>query len=131
MEDAFAVDHDDVLLLHARGYEYSCDGDVRCSCTNHGDQCGVQWFSHDFQGVDCSCGDDGCGSLLVVMPDRDVHFFSKSVEDVEAFWFFDVFEVDASEAWLEPFDCLDDLLRVFGVKAEGVRIHAAEVFEQE
>ncbi len=64
------------------------------------------------------------------MPDWDVELFSCFVEDVEAFWFFYVFEVYSAEGGFYELAGSDDFVGVFGVEAYWEGVYAAEVFEE-
>ena len=51
--------------------------------------------------------------MLIVVHDRDIHFFTKLCLNLEALRRLNIFQVDGSEGWLKRFYDLDKFIRIF------------------
>ena len=77
------------------------DGNVGGPSANKYDPHLVDRLADDFQGVDQSGQSDACRALLIVMPHRDFGILSQGVQNPEAFWLGDIFQVNAAESGLQ------------------------------
>ena len=104
---------------HARGTDArDHDGDL------------VQPLAHDFESIQQGREHDHGRAVLVVVEDGYVESRSEAVLDLEAAWGRDVLEVDAPEDRGDRADAGDDLVDVLRGEADGPRVDAAELLEE-
>ncbi|CAH0327595.1 hypothetical protein SRABI128_06262 [Microbacterium sp. Bi128] len=89
-----------------------------------------EFFVHDAQGVGQGCQRDDCGSVLVVVEDRDVELLAEPGFDLEAARSGDVLKVDPAVDRGERLDDPDDFLRVLGVQADRPGVDVGELLEE-
>ena len=83
---------------------------------------------HQLQGAQQTGGDHNGGAVLVI---GDVQFFLQAAFDLKAAGCADIFQVDAAEGGSQILDGFHDLVRVFGVQADGERVDVCKRFEQD
>ena len=129
VEDAVLINGDDVLS--ARDLQHVDDGRARRAGAVLDDLDVLNALADDLQGVEHTRQhDDGC-AVLVVVEHGDVEVTLEFGFDFKALGAADVLQVDTAEGRGNGLDRSDDLLLRLGVQADGERINAAELLEQD
>src|SRR5262249_56784065 len=99
--DAFDIGDPDVAASHAETNQ-QIEASERCGARAAANELHCRRVLADHLQPVHQCGaDDDRGSMLVVMEHRDLHPLAQLALDVEALGRLDVFEIDATERWLE------------------------------
>ena len=129
VEDAVLINGDDVLS--ARDLQHVDDGRARRAGAVLDDLDVLNALADDLQGVEHTRQhDDGC-AVLVVVEHGDVEVTLEFGFDFKALGAADVLQVDTAEGRGNGLDRSDDFLLRLGVQADGERIDAAELLEQD
>ena len=130
-DDAFRVEHDDVLLAGAeRAVEAGARDGGRPGAVDDDLDLGDVLARH-FEGVEQAGGRDDGRPMLVVVHDGDVELFFQAALDFEALGSLDVFKVDAAEGGGDGLDGLDELVGVFLAHFDVEGVDACIDLEQE
>ena len=124
------VRDEDVLAPRAEAYQQIKTGNRGSARARRHDLDVLDFLSDDLEPVDDSRTGNDCGTVLVVMEDRDLHALAELPFDVEAFGRLDVFQVDAAECWLHGRDDIDDLVGIGFVKLDVEDVDIGEFLEQ-
>src|SRR5215216_6522348 len=84
----------------------------------------------DLQGVKERCAGDYCGSMLVVVKNRDAKRFAQLLFYIEAVGRADVLEIDASHTGLEQLAEANDVVRILRPDLEIEHIEVSELLEK-
>ncbi len=127
---AAGVEHGDVFGMHAHALVEVGAGDGGCARAgdDHAHVFGL--LAGDFERVHHARGGDDGGAVLVVVEDRDVHFFLEGFLNVEAFRGLDVFKVDAAKGRLHGLDYFDEFVGIADVEVDVEHVHVGEDLEE-
>ena len=117
-------------ICNACGEQQLGDCDSSCTCAADYNVNVLDVLANYLQSIDKTCQGNDCGTVLIIMEDRNVADFFEFAFNIEALWSFDVLEVYAAEGWLHHFNSFDDLVRIFGIQADWESIYACKGFEQ-
>ena len=129
--DAFAVEHQDVLALHAPAHGQVGAGNG--GSTGSGDDHFYisVLLADDFERICQGRRRDDGGTVLIIMEDRDIQHTFEGFLDVEALGGFDIFQVDAPEGGGDGFCHHNDFIWIVGVHFDIEDIHICESFEKD
>ncbi len=100
------------MFLQTQRYQQVHTGD--CCGTrarNHHPHVG-DVFLHHAQAVEDGGSADNCRAVLIVVEYRNIHPLAQFLFNIETFWRFNVFEVDAAEGRFERSDDFNKFVRV-------------------
>ncbi len=130
LNNALAVDHEDVFQLGAHAHQQLHAGDGRSTSAQADDLSVSQGFASDFQGVDHAGRSNDRGAVLVIVEYRNVALFDQGLFDLEALRCLDVFQVDATESDGDALYSVDESLRAFGIDFDVENVDAGKALEQ-
>jgi hypothetical protein len=84
MQRMLGVHHDQFPRIRSGGDNDPGGGNVGRPRTDHRDPGLIQFLAHDLQGIDQPRQSHGRGSLLVVMPHRNLGFLPEGIENMKA-----------------------------------------------
>ena len=64
------------------------------------------------------------------MKDGNIQLTLQALFDFKAFGGGDILQIDAAKAGRDGLDCADDLLRIFGIQADGTGVYVCKFLEQ-
>ena len=94
-------------ILYSERKEQFSNGDACCSRAVDQDLTVSQIFLNYLSGIDKTSKRDDCGSMLIIVEDGQHLKAIESFFNIEAFWSFDVFEIDGVEVAQQFDDGLD------------------------
>jgi len=91
----------------------------------------VQPFANQLERIDESRQRNDCGSMLIVMKNRNITAFFEAFFNFKASGRGNVFQIDPAKAAGQETDGLYNSIRLFTADTQGNRVHAAEFLEQD
>ena len=88
-------------------------------------------LAEELQGIDQPGQHNDCGSVLVIVKDRDVHQLLQLPLDFEASRSCDILKIDPAKARCQQLDRTHDFCRVFGIQADRHSIYVGEGLEEQ
>src|SRR5215469_16962237 len=90
----------------------------------------MEFAARQMQSVDQTGRGNDRRAMLVVMEYRDIEQLAQPLFNDEAFWRFDVLEVDAAKGWVQKANAIDELVDIPGVDFKIYRIDVGKALEQ-
>lgn len=87
-------------------------------------------FLHHAQAVEDGGSADNCRAVLIVVEYRNIHPLAQFLFNIETFWRFNVFEVDAAEGRFERSDDFNKFVRVEFINFNVKYINPSEFLKQ-
>ena len=128
IDSAMAVRHDDVLKAH-RHHELD-DGNAGGTSTTRYDLDIMNILADYLQCIDKTRHRDDCGTVLIIMENRNIANLLQLLFNLKAAWCRNVLEINTAEAACKKGNCLHDIIRILRTDAERNRIDITERLEQ-
>ena len=112
-DNAFRVEHYDILNLRAQSHIKLCTAYGGSTCTIHNDVHICNVLASNFKSILQSCSRYDGSTMLVVVHNRNVESLLQTFFNIEAFWCLDVLKVDTTKSRSDLLYSLTELLWVF------------------
>ena len=84
----------------------------------------------NFVRVQKRCKSNDCGTVLVVMKDRNIQFFYQAFFDFKATWRANIFEINSAESRSDITNCFNYFIDIFCRKTNWKSIDFSKLFKQ-
>ena len=105
-------------------------GDASSASAVQDDLYVTDFLTRNLERIDQTRSADHSRTMLIIVEDRDVHFFFEALFDDKTLGGFDIFEVDSTKRRPHQANRVAELIWVFRVKFNVDGIHVSEPFEQ-
>ena len=130
IDHALGVANDAVLVASAHRLQQLDTGNPRRPRTVQNDPAILDLLAADMQRVDQTRRADHRRAMLIIVEDRNVHFFLQALLDDETFRRLDILKIDPAKGRPHQPDRAAKLVRVFGVQLDIDRVYIGKALEQ-
>ena len=127
----FRVANNTILMLRPHGFQQLKAGDPCRACTVQNDTDIFDFFARQMQRVDQTRRTDHRCSVLVIMKDRNIHFFLETLFNHETFGGLDILKINPAKGGPHQAHGVHEFIDIFRGKLDINRVDIGKAFEQD